>query len=397
MENHEEHFKKASLLLRYLRGELTLQEEEDIERWIREKESHKRLVDKLRDEQVLEEELHFFSSLDTDKAWQRITSQAVDHEPVKTLWRNTTVWKYAAVVALVLSAALVIYQAQIKTKHSPEVTATSTLDFEAQEVLPGGDKAKLAVSDGAVFVLEDMANGTVLEENGVRVSKQDGVVQFEIAAGMSEKVLYNTISTPVGGQYQVVLPDGSKVWLNSASSLRFPSAFVESERNVELTGEGYFEVASNKEQPFKVKVNTATVEVLGTHFNIMAYASEGHVTATLLEGSVKVNNGSKSKKMVPGQQADIGEDILLKEVDVDEAVAWKNGLFYFNNEDIATVMRQLERWYGIEVAYSGEMSSKHFSGIISRNTQLDKVLEMLALTGSVRFETEGRKVVVRTM
>ncbi|MHC2992752.1 hypothetical protein OB13_14610, partial [Pontibacter sp. HJ8] len=172
---------------------------------------------------------------------------------------------------------------------------------------------------------------------------------------------------------------------------------VKNERVVELTGEGYFEVSKNRQKPFKVKVNEVEIEVLGTHFNIMAYANEGHLTTTLLEGSVKVNKGSKSQLMVPGQQARIGEDILLRNVDVEEAVAWKNGLFYFNNADIATIMRQLERWYGIEAAYSGAISSKHFSGIISRDTEIDKVLEMLSLTKTVRFKTEGRRIVVTTI
>ncbi|WP_181163805.1 FecR domain-containing protein [Pontibacter mangrovi] len=397
MENNEEQFRKASLLLRYLRGELSPEEEAELEGWMQEKEEHQRFVDKLRDEQRLEEELQFFSSIDTDKAWQRIASRTIDQKPVRSLWKSPALWKYAAVLALVASAALFFYQTQLKPKRAPEAVAVATQRQEALKIQPGGDKAKLMVSDGAVFVLEDMANGTVREENGMKVSKQDGMIRFELAGQEQGQVLYNTISTPVGGQYQVVLPDGSKVWLNSASTLRFPSAFVGSERTVALTGEGYFEVAKNKAQPFKVQVNAATVEVLGTHFNIMAYVNEQRITTTLLEGSVKVGNGSKSKLMVPGQQAVIGEDIALQEVDVEEAVAWKNGLFYFNNEDIATVMRQLERWYDVEVAYSGKMTSKHFSGIISRDTELDKVLEMLALTGSVRFETEGRKVIVNTM
>jgi ferric-dicitrate binding protein FerR (iron transport regulator) len=296
-----------------------------------------------------------------------------------------------------LATAFVIYQTQIRKPNPTKEIALAGSEQEVEEILPGGDKAKLTFSDGSVFVLEDMANGTVREEKGLRVLKKDGQVTFELAENNSGQIFFNTITTPVGGKYQVVLPDGSKVWLNSASTLHFPSAFVKNERVVELTGEGYFEISKNQQKPFKVKVNEAVIEVLGTHFNVMAYANEGHLTTTLLEGSVKVNKGSKSQLMVPGQQARIGEDILLKNVDVEEAVAWKNGLFYFNNADIATIIRQLERWYGIEAAYSGEISSKHFSGIISRDTELDKVLEMLSLTKTVRFKTEGRRIVVTTI
>lgn len=397
MENSQEQFKKASLILRHLRGELTPPEEEKMERWLQEKEENRHFFDKIQNERALEKELRFFSAIDTDKAWQRIASQTTAQKQKPGSWRNTAGWKYAAAIALILATAAVIYQTRIRELHPTKEVAAAGPEQEIEEILPGGDKAKLTFSDGLVFDLEDMANGTVREEKGVKVTKQDGMVTFEIADNNSNLIFFNTISTPVGGQYQVVLPDGTKVWLNSASTLHFPSAFVENERTVELTGEGFFEVAKNQHKPFKVKVNDATVEVLGTHFNIMAYANEGRITATLLEGSVKVHNGSVSKLMMPGQQASIGKEIRLKEVDVDEAVAWKNGLFYFNNEDIATIMRQLERWYGIEAAYSGEISSKHFSGIISRDTEIDKVLEMLALTKSVRFKTEGRRIVVKTI
>lgn len=397
MENKQEQFERADLILKYLRGELNQQEEQEMEAWIAESERNRHFFDRIQNEQALEEELEFFSSIDTDKAWQRIAAQTVDQQKTRSLWSSRAVWKYAAAITLLLATALLIYQSQRSKHAAPAAIAEVTPNQQPEEILPGGDKAKLTFSDGSVFLLEDMQNGMVREEQGVKVSKLDGIVSFEIADSKSDQVFYNTISTPVGGQYQVVLPDGSKVWLNSASSLYFPSAFAGNERIVELTGEAYFEVAKNQQKPFRVKADKATVEVLGTHFNVMAYPNEGQPTATLLEGSVRVGNGSVSKEIVPGQQATIGEDIKLRKVDVDEAVAWKNGLFYFNSADITTVMRQLERWYGIEAAYSGKMSSKHFSGIISRNTEISKVLEMLELTGSIQFKREGRRIVVSTI
>ncbi|WP_266202458.1 FecR family protein [Pontibacter kalidii] len=393
MESNQEQFDKANLILRHLRGELSPQEEKELELWLSSGEGNRRLFEKIKGEH--EQALAFFSSLDTDAAWQRVASQTVaQEEQTRSLWRHTALWKYAAVITLILATSLVVYQTQVRKHSQLAGTARIAPEQQAEEILPGGDKAMLTFSDGSFFVLEELDNGTVREEKGVRVSKKDGLVSFEIADNRSEQVFFNTISTPVGGQYQVVLPDGSKVWLNSASSLHFPSAFVARERVVELTGEGYFEIAKNQQKPFIVKVNSATVEVLGTHFNVMSYANEGRITTTLLEGSVKVGNGNATKVLVPGQQASIGKDILLKEVDVDEAVAWKNGLFYFNNADIGTVMRQLERWYGIEASYSGEVPTKHFSGIISRDTEIDKVLEMLALTRAIEFRTEGRKIIV---
>ncbi|OKL40020.1 FecR family protein [Pontibacter flavimaris] len=392
MERNQEQFDKANLILRHLRDELSPLEEKELELWLSSGEGNRRLFEKIKGEQ--EQAMAFLSSLDTENAWQRIASQTVAQAPANSRWRNTSLWKYAAAISLILATSVVIYQTQLK-KHSQTV-ATAKIEpaQKAEQILPGGDKAMLTSSDGTVFVLEELENGTVRDEKGVRVSKKDGLVSFEIAETGSEQVFFNTISTPVGGQYQVVLPDGSKVWLNAASSLHFPSAFTGRERVVELTGEGYFEISRDIQKPFIVKVNAATVEVLGTHFNIMSYANEGRIATTLLEGSVKVGNGSATKVLVPGQQATIGKEILLKEVDVDEAVAWKNGLFYFNNADIATVMRQLERWYGIEASYSGEKPKKHFSGIISRDTEIDKVLEMLALTRAIQFRTEGRKIII---
>lgn len=397
MENHQPQFKKAGLILRHLQGELNSEEEKELQQWLQEKKGNRRFFDRLRNQQILEEELSSFSALDLDKAWQRIASQTVEpHSQTGSSWYSTA-WKYAAAVALILATALAVYQFQIRKHNSLDSAAVAVSELKTEAILPGEDRAKLILSDGSVFMLDEINNGVVREKNGLKVSKQDGQVIFEIADNNSNELFFNTISTPVGGQYQVVLSDGTKVLLNSASSLHFPSAFVGNDRVVELTGEGYFEVSKHKQKTFKVKVSTATIEVLGTHFNVMAYANEGPITTTLLKGSVKVHNGSVSKLMRPGQQASIGKDIMLKEIDVDEVIAWKNGLFYFNNTDITTVMNQLERWYDVEVVYSGQMTSKHFSGIISRDTAIKKVLEMLSLTGSIEFKMEGRKIIVSTI
>ncbi|MGV3641995.1 MAG: FecR domain-containing protein [Adhaeribacter sp.] len=396
MDNNQPHFEKAELILRHLRGELTQQEEEAFGQWLQADEQNRRFLEKIVNQQQLEEELTFFSSVDTPAAWRRVASQTIEKEEAGSRWQKAGVWKYAAVIALLLAAVLVIYQTKLKGKDPRPGIAAAAPGQQGEKILPGGNKARLILGDGTVVMLEEVPDGTVREANGLRVFKQEGQVVFNILEDSSSEISYNTISTPVGGQYQVVLPDGSKVWLNSASSLRFPSAFVKHERVVELTGEGYFEIAKNRAKPFRVLANTATVEVLGTHFNLMAYSNEKYIRTTLLEGAVKVGNGREQKRMVPGQQALIGEEIVLKQVDVKEAVAWKNGLFYFRKLDIATVMRQLERWYGIEVHYSGGQPSKHFTGIISRDTDITKVLEMLTMTGAIQVKTEGRKITVST-
>ena len=217
-----------------------------------------------------------------------------------------------------------------------------------------------------------------------------------ISKSKTPETLYNTISTPNGGDYQLVLADGSKVWLNAASSLRFPANFVGRERKVELTGEAYFEVAKNPAMPFKVKLNGMEVEVLGTHFNINSYADESAIRTTLLEGSIKINRPHASSLLKPGQQAMMdknGQISVINDADLDEAVAWKDGKFQFDRADIHNVMRQLARWYNIDVEYKGTVAS-HFGGTISRDVNLSKVLGMLHLTGEVKFQVQDKKVIV---
>jgi len=210
-------------------------------------------------------------------------------------------------------------------------------------------------------------------------------------------VMYNTITTPRGGQYQLVLADGTKVWLNAASSLKFPTAFAGDERRVELTGEGYFEVLHNDKKPFLVDTRNGIIQVLGTHFNINAYDNEMTVNTTLLEGSIKVFNESAFVILKPGQQSVInkrGEIRINKGIDVDEVVAWKNGKFQFGEAmSIEMIMRQLARWYDIEVEYKTKETG-HIGGSISRNVNVSKVLEMMEMTGAAKFQVNGRNVTV---
>jgi ferric-dicitrate binding protein FerR (iron transport regulator) len=208
---------------------------------------------------------------------------------------------------------------------------------------------------------------------------------------------YNIISTPRGGQYQLILPDGSKVWLNSASSLKFPTAFYGKERQVELTGEGYFEVAKNANTPFSVTVNQMKIDVLGTHFNIMAYNDEKTMNTTLLEGAVTVSDGEMEKKLIPGQQAIVNEatrQMSVGQADILKAIAWKNGLFEFDNTDLSTIMRQLARWYDIEIVYEVTPEKTALGGSISRNLSLKEVLNMLEANGINHFNIEGKKIFV---
>ena len=214
-------------------------------------------------------------------------------------------------------------------------------------------------------------------------------------------MVYNTISTPRGGQYQLVLADGSKVWLNAASTLRFPATFSGTERKVELTGEGYFEVAKNATMPFKVGLeNGVEVEVLGTHFNVMSYSDEEQVKTTLVEGKVKVLNGENNVMLRPNQQAKFTKSnkslVVDKDADVNKAIAWKNGLFDFDNDAITDIMRQLARWYDVEIQYSGNIVAQFYTGSIRRQVNISQVLFMLEQAGGVQFKIEGKKIIVKT-
>ncbi|MFL5744588.1 MAG: FecR family protein [Niastella sp.] len=268
---------------------------------------------------------------------------------------------------------------------------------------PGRDAATLTLADGRTIVL-DSANGTISKQGGATVINLNGQVSYAKAGDKNEQVqvVYNTITTARGNQYQLILADGSKVWLNSASSLRFPTAFTGDKREVELDGEGYFEVAKNAAKPFHVKTSTQDVEVLGTHFNVNAYKDEETVKTTLLEGKVKVVNGEWP--MVNGKTAILkpGEQAMLKgnspftidhSPDLDQVMAWKNGWFEFDNTDIKTIMRQISRWYDVDVRYEVKPNNETYGGRISRNLNLSNILKMLETYG-VHYRLENKTLVV---
>lgn len=265
------------------------------------------------------------------------------------------------------------------------------------DVMPGGDKAVLTLADGSTIVLDDAKDGTLTHQGNAKIIKLGAKVLYNAASdGDSKEIAYNTISTPRGGQYQIELPDGTRVWLNAASSLRFPVAFTGKERRVEIDGEAYFEVAKNKEMPFIAKTRGGEIQVLGTHFNVMAYQEEDAVKTTLLEGSVKFTSDKNVSILKPGQQAKLNKEGQLKidEVDVEPVVAWKNGLFVFDNDDVSTVMRQLSRWYDVDVVYNTKNLKRFFVGEVPRNSKLSDVLKMLEVAGEIRFEIDGKKLIV---
>jgi ferric-dicitrate binding protein FerR (iron transport regulator) len=280
-------------------------------------------------------------------------------------------------------------------KHTVAKTETGTLENN-HDIAAGGNKAILTLADGSTVVLDNAKKGILSTQGGTKVLKlNNGLLSYD-GDSKTNTLLFNTISTPRGGQYQLILADGTKVWLNAASSLKFPTAFAGKERKVELLGEAYFEVAKNVSMPFKVEVDGMEVEVLGTHFNINSYDDEAATRTTLLEGSIQINKNNRSSLLRPGQQAKLnrdGEIKIINHADVEEAIAWKEPKVQNDRADIHNVKRQISRWYDVEVQFKG-IIPKHFGGTISRSVNLSKVLNMLEMTGEVKFRVEDHKVLV---
>ena len=347
---------------------------------------------------------HFSDELDNSKGISRETSSRLFkaiHDKIKAepkpVRRRAIPLRRIAVAASAIGVLLLTTFLFINKGGSKGIVKANVAEHHFKDdVSPGGDKATLTLADGSTVILDDAQNGILAQQGNTKVIKLDGKLLYDPANKNSKEVVYNTISTPKGGQYQLELPDGSLVWLNATSSIRFPTSFVEKERRVEITGEAYLEVAKNRDKPFIVTVNNAEVQVLGTHFNINAYLDEDDVETTLLEGSVKFVNGANADILKPGQQSQLtknGSFKVVSDVDVDKVVAWKNGFFDFENAGIETVMRQLSRWYNVEIEYNGKTDDL-FIAEMRRNIKLSDALKALELTGKVRFEIEGKKIIV---
>lgn len=326
---------------------------------------------------------------------QQAMKQRIDHalgwkKPVPLLQQHW--WRYAAAVLLLLGAASLFFIRLHKKNTIPAPMA---------DVMPGSSKALLTLGNGNIITLDQAAADNIATQGNSRISKVAGgqLVYTPGAAVAGSPPEYNTLSTPRGGQYKLVLPDGSKVWLNALSSIKYPAAFTGAERRVVIQGEVYFDIAQNAQQPFRVQVNNKTqVDVLGTRFNISAYPDEPFIKTTLLQGKVSVQNAD-AVVLLPGQQALLSSGsgkqpvTVLKEVDTEEAVAWMNGYFQFSQARVQAVMAQIARWYDVDVSYEGNLPDRKFSGEISRSSNLSEVLKGLSVSG-INYRREGRRIII---
>lgn len=332
--------------------------------------------------------------------WEKIKLDVEAHEESVKIKRKKTFFWFSVAASVLLTVSSVLYLNTNKVEDISHLSLEQRLD---NDISPGKNQAILELADGSKIVLDESASAKIWEESGVVVKKsKDGQLLYDFegkSKTTSAKPVYHTISTPNGGEYQLVLPDGTKVWLNASSSLKFPTVFDGDQRDVELSGEAYFEVVSNKAKPFIVQTDREKVKVLGTEFNMSAYADEMTSRTSLLKGKVEVsakNNSNSVEVLHPGQQSIIhGDNIQIVQFDATEAIAWKNGEFMFNRESIESVMRKIARWYDVEIIYKKPIGDDlKIWGAVSRFDNISEVLKFIERTKVVYFKVEGRKVYV---
>ncbi|ETZ24671.1 FecR family protein [Pedobacter sp. V48] len=384
------HKDPGELLEKYKAGNCSEEERAIVESWYLELHSGK------------EAPSHRMISNTKDQVWAALSAQKdKESQPVKirVLLRKVASW--AAIISIIGFIGFVYLNKQKKRSSIATIS-------KKQDISPGGNKAFLTLADGKRISLTDAANGELVKQQGLVINKTaDGQLVYTVAdsdnKGKNGAQLFNTIETPNGGKYQINLPDGTRVWLNAASLLRYPTKFIGSTRVVELTGEGYFEVAKLPGKiPFIVKSEGQEVEVLGTHFNINSYKDEGPIKTTLIEGSVRVIRSRSNIKaadnnvlLKPGEQSELSnQKINVKEVNTESILAWKDGDFVFDGDDLKSIMRKVARWYDVEVMYKGEFEDVKFGGLISRSKNISSVLGIMESTGKIHFVIDGNRITV---
>lgn len=368
------------LLKGYISGTLTPAEAEEFLQLV--KDQDHRLPDAV--QRLLENEHH--PALPPEK--EREMADAILSRARRTERKRIPMFRLAAAAAVlaVLGAGLLFML------NSRQPAAPTPQTATASPTAPGHNKATLILADGTVVPLDSAGE----QQIGRGILQSKGQLRYT-AEAKSGSIQFNTLATPRGGQFRLTLPDGSRVWLNSASSLRYPTAFNGGQRVVELKGQGYFEIAQAPSQPFIVKVNSMEVQVLGTRFDVMAYPDENVVNTTLLNGAVQVKNAGATRLLRPGQQAVLNggnNHITIQQADTTKVIAWKNGLFLFDNMDLQTILREVSRWYNVEVVYTVTPSSELYGGAISRNMSLEAVLHLLEGNGFNHLKIEDRKILV---
>ena len=379
-----------SLIVRRLDGELSFEEALELKDWADQAPVNQQWLDRMSKEEELEKEVQQWRNIDPVVGHAKWVSRMQARRQSRI--RKIAGWSVAA--ALLTTVAVIGLTRKVGENKAP----APAIALVAPTVLPGRNTAMLTLANGQKVLLDSANTGNLAVQGNAQLVKLDsGSLSYSVTGGgKAEPLAYNTLTTPRSGQYQVILPDGTHVWLNNVSSLRYPVSFRGRDRTVELTGEGYFEVAANAAMPFIVKVNGEDVEVLGTSLNIKAYPDEDAIQTTLLTGAVRVKAGNTAVRLRPDEQAQwdrAGSFKILKDVPSQEIVSWKNGFFYFGRASLKEVMQQLARWYDVDVKYEGAVPDLEFGGKIDRSLPLNELLNFLD-KNQVHFRLEGRTIVV---
>lgn len=334
-----------------------------------------------------------------DNIYSSVITSIKNEDVAETEYRKPKI-RYLKFVSAAVFVAVLFGGVLIYLQHTNQTTlSNSSINLNKHRLKPGGNNAVLKLADGTELILNQTANGQIANQSGVKITKTKSgeLIYTFLSNSKPESFQNNTVSTPRGGQYHLILVDGTGVWLNAASSITFPTAFVGNDRTVKVTGEVYFEVSKDRRKPFIVSTDRSEIKVLGTHFNVNAYEDEDYQKTTLLEGSIEIKKGNLTKLLSPGEQANIStasEAIKIKQIEnLDAIIAWKNGYFQFLGSDLQSFMRQISRWYDTEVIYNGSIPAKQYVGKIPRNLEVGDLIKMLAYTG-IHCKIENNKITI---
>ncbi|MCF0072761.1 FecR domain-containing protein [Dyadobacter sp. CY261] len=389
-----------NLIKKLIDGTLDAPEKRELAEWVRLNPDDERFV------QALE---HAWERFEPEQAMPEAVSDRIlanIFPSADTVWeqadevgqRSGITWLWPKLVAAALVIGFGVYWWASYRGSRDVVQQGRVAKVQLADIPPGGNRAILTLGDGSSITLDSAGNGLLASQGGTSVTQSGkGQLVYKSSEIPENEPVFNTVSTPKGGQFHIVLPDGTGVWLNAASSLRFPTAFSGKQRNVEVTGEVYFEVAHNRQMPFVVKNGATEIVVLGTHFNVMAYDDEKIMRTTLFEGAVKVTHDGREAMLAPGQQARIsaatGSVRVVDDVNMEKELSWKNGYFQFEDESLESIMRQVSRWYDVRVRYEGNSRGENFTGRLPRNSNVSAVMKILSLSG-VKFRIEDNTIIV---
>jgi len=384
-ETEERAQRVAYLVSGFINKTLTTKEHDELDLWVEESDENVELFSRLTDERNINEAMAFMKSLDKESAYEKVRNQIFKEQKKRR-------WLLPVSIAAIL---LIAFGIDWLVKSKPIESKLTTTDIASiKDIQPGSSKAVLQLANGKTIEIGKDSHGTVAKEENVSIDANDQMLTYS-GQNVSSADLYNTLTIPKGGKYKLVLSDGTNVWINAASSIKYPASFNGDERRVVLDGEAFFEVAKNDQKPFIVQTNTASIQVLGTSFNISSYMDEPSETAVLVSGKIKVIATNKQQELKPGEQASIETtgDVRISQANIKVTTAWKDDQFIFKDAPIEDIMRQLSRWYNVTVVYNGT-TNYHFIAAISRNEPLSKILELLEQTKHVHFKVHSDTIEV---